>query len=169
MRPKFIFCDGKFWLRNGWMFYSSYSLIVFSFVSSKSSSCSTSESSMLWYYVSIWWVSSWVLSIELIWSYGSSKRTGFNFGWWRAIVAWVGSVLYVSVFLLNSLGRDPFSLLLWRSCSLDYFFFMNNGPLKRQVYIFPSCSINNYLTPLLLIPHPMQYSFRYGTDEVLCL
>ena len=78
-------------------------------------------------------------------------------------------MLDVSVFLLNSLGRDPFFLLLQRSCSLDDFLFMNSGPLKGQVYIFPSCCIKNSLKPLLLIPHPIQSSFGYGIDEVLGL
>ena len=45
--------------------------------------------------------------------------------------------------------------------------FINNDPMKGQVSSFPSCFINNYLTPLLLSPHPRQSSFRHGIDKVL--
>ena len=48
-------------------------------------------------------------------------------------------------------------------------FIYENFPLKGQVSSFPSCSIYNSLTPLLLIPHPRQTYFRYGIDEVLDL
>ena len=78
-------------------------------------------------------------------------------------------MLDISVFLLNYLGRDAFLWLLWRSCYLDELFFMNSGPLKVKDSSFPSCCIKNVLTPLLLSPHPSQYSFRYGIDEVLGL
>ena len=47
-------------------------------------------------------------------------------------------------------------LLLWRPCSLADFFFMNKGPLKGQVYSFPSCCINSSLTLLFLSLHPIQ-------------
>ena len=57
MRPKFIVGDGKFCLRSGWICSSSSSVIKLSFVSSNNSSCSTSEYSMNYYYVSIIWVS----------------------------------------------------------------------------------------------------------------
>ena len=105
--------------------------------------------------------------IGLILSYGSSNKTEFNFCPWRSIVAWGVYVLDVSVFLLESLGCDPFLWFFWRSCSLDEFFFMNHGPLKGQVSSFPSCCINNSLMPLVLSPHQIQSSFRYVTDEVL--
>ena len=67
--------------------------------------------------------------------------------------------------------QGPWSilLLLQSSCSLDYFFFVKNGPLKGQASSFPSCWINNSLTPLLLTPHTIQSSFRYGINEVLGL
>ena len=56
------------------------------------------------------WVSSWVLFIILIWSYGYSKRTEFNFCLWHEIVAWNRAELDLSVFLLEFWVRDPF---LW--------------------------------------------------------
>ena len=61
------------------------------------------------------------ISIGLIWSFGSSNRTEFTFSWWRSVVAWKGSVLDVSVFLLTSLGHDKFVWFFWGSCSLDAF------------------------------------------------
>ena len=74
IRPKFVVGDGKLWLRYGWIFYSSYSVIVFSFFSSKNSSSSTSASSLFCYIcVSISWVPTRVFSIGFIWSYWSSK------------------------------------------------------------------------------------------------
>ena len=69
IRPDFIFGDGKLWLRSGWMFYCSSSVIYISFVSSNNYLCFSSAFYMFCSCVSIIWVSSWVLSIELIWSY----------------------------------------------------------------------------------------------------
>ena len=151
----------------GWICSSSYSVIMFSFVSSENYSYSTSEYSLLCYFASIRWVSSWVLSIGLIWSYGSSEKTEFTFVRWRAIVAWGGAVLDVSVFLFKYLVHDQLLWFFWRSCSLSEFFFMNNGPLKGHVYSFPSCCINIALIPLLLIPHQIQSYLRYAIDEFL--
>ena len=155
MRPEFIFEYGKLWLISGWICSSSYSVIKLSFVSSYNSSCSTSASSMYCYFVLIRWVSSWVFSIGLIWCYGSSNWTEFTFGLCRAMVARGGSVLDVSVFLLMSFFHDPFLWLFWGSCYLAEFFFINNGPLRGKLSSLPSCCINNYLTPLLLILHPI--------------
>ena len=153
----------KVWLNILWFFFSD----CFSFLSSKNPSCSAYAYSMICSCISILWVSSWVFSIGLIWSYESSKRTDFTYGPWQAILVLGGAVLDVSVFLLKSLGRDKFLWLFWRSCSLAGFFFMNNGPQKGQVSSFPSCCIRNSLSPLLLIPHPIQSSFKYRIDEVL--
>ena len=108
MRPEFIVGDGKLWLRSAWIFSSYSSVIVFSFVSSNNSSCSTSASSMFCSCVSIRWIYSWVFSTGLIWSYGFSKRTEFNFCWWWSILDIWGAVLDVSVILFKSLGNDPF-------------------------------------------------------------
>ena len=159
----------KSYLRYWWIFLSFSAVIVFLFVSSKNSSCSNSESSMFFFFVSIRWVSSWVLCIGLVWSHGYSNQTNFNFGIRREIVAWGEAVLDISVFLLNSLGRNPLLWLFWRSWSLDKIFFMKIGPLKGQVSSFPSCWINNSLTTLLLITHPIQSTFRYVIDKILGL
>ena len=102
-----------------------------------------------------------------MWSYRSSNHNDFNFGWIWETLSWWGSVLYVSVFLLKSLGRGPFLCFFLRSCSMDSFFFVNNVPLKVQVSIFPSCWINSSLMPFWLSPHHRQSSFRYLIDEVL--
>ena len=75
-------------------------------------------------------------------------------------------MLDVSVFLLKSFGCDKILLLFSWSRSQAEFFFKNNGPLKGQVFNFPSCCINNYLMPLLLIPHPSQSYFRYGINGI---
>ena len=72
-------------------------------------------------------------------------------------------------FFWKSLDRDPFLWLFWRSCSLDEFLFINNGPLKGQVSSFQSCFVHDYLTPLLLSPHKIQPSFRHGIYEVLAI
>ena len=50
---------------------------------------------------------------------------------------------------------------------LAEFLFMKNCPLKGKVSSITSCSINNSITLLLLSPHTIQYSLRYGIDEVL--
>ena len=50
---------------------------------------------------------------------------------------------------------------------MDDFSLMNSGTLKVQVSGFPSCCINKFLTPLLLSPHLIYSSFKYGNDEVL--
>ena len=105
------------------MFSSSSSVIVFLFVSSNNSS--SSESYLVCSTcVSTRWLSSYVLSIGLIWSYGSSNQTEFTFGQLQAIVTLGGAVLYLSVCLLKSLGRDPFLWFLWRIYSLDAILFM---------------------------------------------
>ena len=111
-------------------------------------------------------MSSWVLFIELIWSYLSSKRTYFAFVRWQAIVAWEGSVLDVSVSLLKSLCCDPILWLFWKSYYLVNFFFINNGPLKVQVSSFSSFCIKNYLAPFFC-PHSRQFSLSYGIGESL--
>ena len=58
-----------------------------------------------------------------MWPYVSSKRTEFTFGQWRAILAVGGAVMYLSVFLLNTLGRDTIcgcseGAVLWMKLSL---------------------------------------------------
>ena len=78
-------------------------------------------------------------------------------------------MLDISVFLLKSFDCDQFLWLFWRSCFLIDSFFMNNVPLKVKFSIFPSCCINNSLTPFLLSPQPIQPSFRCLIDEVLSL
>ena len=136
MRPQFIVGDGNLWSIYRWMFYSSYSVVMFTFFNSDhyyhseyswlSSTC-----------VSRRWVSSWLFYIEVfIWPYGSSKRTEFTFGQLQEIVAWGGAVLDLSVFLLDYLGRDPFLWLFWRSFSLDDFLFINNDTMRVQVSSF---------------------------------
>ena len=154
MIPELIVVNGKLWLRSGWIFSSYSSVILFSFFSSNKSSCSTSASSVFCSCLSIRLVSSWVLYVGFIWPYGSSKRTEFIFFQWRSTLAWGGAVLYISVFLLKSLGYDPFLWLLLMGCYLVEFFFLRNGYLKGEVSSFPSCCINNYLTPLLLSSYP---------------
>ena len=121
-------------------------------------------------FLSIRWVSSCVLSIWLIWSFWYSKRTEFTFGWWQETVARGGDVLDVLVFLLNSLGCDPFLWFFWRICYLAGLLFMNNGTLKGNVYIFPSLFINNCLTPLLFSINPMQYhpiSYQRASTSII--
>ena len=71
--------------------------------------------------------------------------------------------------LLKSLSCDMFLLLLWRRCSMDSFFFVNNVHLKGKVSIFLSCWINNFLTTFLLSPHPRKYSSRYLIDDFLII
>ena len=166
MRHEYIFGDGKVWLRSGWIFYSSSSVIKFSFMSSKNSSCSTSASYMFFSCVSIIWVYSWVLYIRFIWSYGSSKKTELTFGQCQAVLSWRGDVLDVWVFLLKSLGSDPVLWLSQRSCSLDNFFFVTNGTLNEQVYSFPCC-IKISLTHLFLSTHQINSYLRYRIDEFL--
>ena len=136
-------------------------------MSSNNNYCSTSSSSMPCYCVKISWLSSWVLSIGLVWSLGYSKRTEFNFCWQREILAWRGSVLDVSVFLLKTFCCDQLLWFFWRRCYLADFFFMNNGNLNGKLSGFPSCCIINSLTTLLLSPHPIHSSFRYEIDEFL--
>ena len=139
-------------------------------MSSNNYYCSTSASSVSCSCVSIRWVSSWVFSIGLICSYGSSEWTELTFGRGQSIIAWGWPVLlYVSLFLLNSFVHDPCLWFFWRCFYLDDFFFIYNGPLEGQFYIVPTYFINHYLTTLLLIPHLIQSSFRYGIDEVLGL
>ena len=119
MRSEFIVGDGKLWSRYGWFFSNSALVIVFSFISSNNNNYSV-------YYLmcsscaSIMWVLLLVLPIWLVWSYVSSKCTDFTLGWLRAIVALGGSGLDVSVFLLKSLGLDPFLWLFWRRCSIPF-------------------------------------------------
>ena len=169
MRPEFIVWERKLWLRSGWICYS-YSLVIkLSFVYLNNSFISTSESSMFCFCVSIRWVSSWVLYIRLICSYWSSKRTEFTFGKCRAMLSWGVYMLNLSAFLLKYFGCDPFLWLFWRVCSLDEFLFTNNDTLKGNLSNLPSCYINNYLTTLLLITHPIQSYLRYGIGEVLGL
>ena len=78
-------------------------------------------------------------------------------------------MLDVSMFLLHHFASDPFLLFFFISCYMDAFFFINNGPLKGELSNFPSCCINNSLTPLLVIPHPGHSYFSYVIDEVLGL
>ena len=138
-------------------------------MSSNNYSCSTSVYSIFSSCVPIIWVSSWVLSIGLIWQYGSSKRNGFTFGQWQAIVSYIGYVLDVSVFLLSSIGCDTFLWLFWGKFSLTGFLFMNNGHLKGQISSLTSSCIKNYPQPLFLSTHLIQSYFRYGIDGVLSL
>ena len=112
----------------------------------------------LWLF--IWW----------IYSYGSSKRTEFYFWQWQRIVSGEGPVfLDAHLFLLNSFGLDPYLWLFWISCSMVAFACMYNGTLKGKCSSVPSCCMWISLTPLLLIPHPRNFSFRYGIEDVLCL
>ena len=106
-------------------------------------------------------------SIGLIWLYGSSKRTEFTFCRGREIVAWGGAVFLDVFLLLKYFACDPCLWFFWRIFSLNDFLWMYNGPLKGKLSSVTSCCIENSFTPLLLIPHPIQYYFRYGIDEVL--
>ena len=161
MRSEFIVGDWKLRSRSIWMFSNSDSVIVFSFTSSKNPSSSAS-SLMCYSCTSIRLVSSFVFSIGIIWSYGSSKQTDFTLVWQRSIVYLGGDGLDVSVFFFKSLDIDQFLLFFLRRCYLAAFLLMNNGHLKGHVSNFPSFCINNSLTPLLLSPHPRNYSFRNG-------
>ena len=76
--------------------------------------------------------------------------------------------VFVCIFvLLKFFGRDIFLWLFWKSCYLGAFSCIYNGPLKGKCSSAPLCFVNNYLTPLLLSPHPVQFFFSYGIDEVL--
>ena len=44
---------------------------------------------------------------------------------------------------------------------------MYNGTMKGKCSSVPSCCIKISLTPMLLSPHPRQFYFRYGIDDVL--
>ena len=99
----------------------------------------------------------WVLKLYWV----QFLTTGINCILRRTCVVW-----FICVFI-EVLWLWSMFLLFWMSCSLCEFLFIYNGPLKGQWSSFPSCCINNYLTPLLLIPHPIKSSFRYGIDEVL--
>ena len=122
---------------------------------------------MSWSCVSIRWFSSWIFYVGLMCSYGSPNRTEFNFGWAQAIVAWVEAVfLDVYLFLLKYFARNQFLWLFWRSLWLTFYVF-TNVTLKGKLSSVPSFCINNYLTPLLLSPHPIQSYFRYGIYEFL--
>ena len=69
-----------------WVFFSSSSSVtVFSFMYSNYYYYSSSEYFLFCsIFLSRGWVSSWVLYIRLIWSYGSSKWTEFTFvQWWE--------------------------------------------------------------------------------------
>ena len=71
------------------------------------------------------------------------------------------------IFLLKSFEIDPCLWFFLRSCSLGAFACMYNGPIKGGFSSVQSCCINSYITPLLLIPHPRQFSFRYWIEDVL--
>ena len=126
--------DGKLLSSSGWMFYIYYSLIVFYFVPSKNYYFSVS--SMLCYTcVSRRGVSSWVLSVEFIWSYGSSNRNEFTFGQWRELLDWWGAVLDGSVFFLSLLVVIHFyycseQAVLWIN------FYLQTMVLWRDKYLF---------------------------------
>ena len=70
-------------------------------------------------------------------------------------------------FLLKYFGRDTCLWLFWRSCSLVAFVCMYNGPLNGQLSSVQSCCIKNYITPLLLIKHPIQFYYRYVINDIL--
>ena len=114
MRPEFIVVDGKLLLSSGWICSSSSLVIKVSFVSSNIYSFSNSAYYISCSCVSIIWVSRWVFFIDLIWWYGSSKRTEFTFGRVRDILSWGGPVLLdVSLFLFKYFGCDPCLWLFW--------------------------------------------------------
>ena len=46
---------------------------------------------------------------------------------------------------------------------------MYNSTLKGKFSSVPSCCTRSPITPLLLIPHPRQFFFRYGIEDVLCI
>ena len=127
-----------------------------------------SFASLLWLACgSIKWVSSFVVYIELMWSYGSSKRTDFTLVLWWSILALGGGDIELSTFLLESFGIDPFLLMLWRSCYIDAFFLIKNGSLIGNVSNFTSCHINISFASWLLSIHLHQSSFIYVIEEGL--
>ena len=91
---------------------------------------------MCYFCVSVSRVLSLILYIGLMWSYGSTKWTEFNLGLWWEIVTFEGPDIDVSIFLLKYFGLDICLFLFGSSCSIDAFFFINNGPLKGRVYKF---------------------------------
>ena len=46
---------------------------------------------------------------------------------------------------------------------------IHNGPPKGKFNSVLSCFMSSSITPLLLSPHPRQFYFRYGIEDVLCL
>ena len=113
------------------------------------------------------WFSSLVFSIVLMLLYGYSNQAEFTLGIWQSIAYLVGYELDVSIFLLKSLGLDPFLWLFWRIQYFYAFFLMKNGPLKRHVSNFPSLWINNSLTSLFPSPHPKHFSLRFVIEIIL--
>ena len=107
------------------------------------------------------WLTLFLLSIGLMWSYWSTKQTNLTLCVCYTDVVFEGSELDLSMFLLNYLGLDTCLLLFWSGQSLSDLVLINNRPLKVHISIFSSCCINNSLTYLLSITHPKIY-FRHG-------
>ena len=103
----------------------------------------------------------------LIESLGSLKCTEFTLGQWRWNLAPGELEPYISVYLLKYFVLEPCLLLICKSCSIVTFFMVNKGPWKGHVLSLPSCSINIYLTYLLLCPQHWHFSFRYRGDNFL--
>ena len=148
---------------------NSSSEILVSVASSKTSysssyypMCSSCEFTM--------WVSSLVLSIGLMWSYGSENWTDFTLGLWRKRVALWGPELDVLTFLLKSLGLYQCLWLLWRSYYLAEFLLIKRVLWKGgRILNLTSWCINNYLTSLLLMAHAIKIYFRFGSDKFIDL
>ena len=163
MIPEFIVVDGKLWSRSGLICSNSSWCIMLS-----TTSLNTSSSSSSYLICSLCWcLGSLLLSIGLVWSYGSTNNNEFPLGLWRAILALGWPDIYVSTLLLDYLVLDLCLWLLWRYWYCSAFYFINNGPLKGDVSNFPQRCINTSLTYLLPSPYPKYVSLRYGCEKLL--
>ena len=167
MIPEFIVGDGKFWLRSGWICFSSSSVIKSSFLYSYNSSCSTSVFHVLFFCINN--VSIFMSIFHMVNTVAWVIKSDWFHFWIRVSNCILSrSFVFGCIFiLLKSFGSDSCFWLFWRSCSLGFFACMYNGLLKGNFSIVSSCYINSSLTPLLLFPHTIQFSFRYGIDDVL--
>ena len=114
MIPEFIVGDWKLQSISGWICSNYSSGIVFSTASSNTSSYSY-LSLVCSLFALARWVASLLLSIVLMWSYGSTKWTEFALCVWSTNMALEVPDLDLSILLLKSLGIDP---CLWFFCSI---------------------------------------------------
>ena len=114
MRSEFIFGDGKLWSISRWMCSNHSSEIVLSITPSKNYSY-LSSSLMCSLCALIRLVSLLVLSVGLMWSYGSIKRTEFNICLLWTNVSLGGYGIDISKLMLMSLDLNPFLLGLFHN------------------------------------------------------